>query len=99
MSSQPPGYNEALAAPLDARDTHNPNINVTNPQGETRRSSDLPPGGGHNLDRQISNASTISTASSGGIPHVEGMDEEQRMELDDEMRELPEGWVRCFDPA
>lgn len=99
MSNLPPGYTEAVKAPLDAREGHGPNINVTNPQGETRRSAELPPGGGSHLDRQISNASTISTVSSTGMPEVEGMDEEQRKELDDEMRDLPEGWVRCFDPA
>lgn len=48
-------------------------------------------GGGANLSR------THSNSSEGGDP-FEGMSPEERREMADEYRELPEGWVKCWDP-
>ena len=42
-------------------------------------------------------ARTASASSEGGDP-FEGLSEEERRELADEYRELPEGWVKCWDP-
>lgn len=62
-----------------------PQVNVTAPQD--------------NLSRQRSNASTASTTSEPDVTHLApGMTEDGRRSMDDERRELPEGWVRCFDP-
>ena len=31
------------------------------------------------------------------VPHVEGMNDSARRSMEDEERELPEGWIRQFD--
>lgn len=42
-------------------------------------------------------ARTQSNASDGGDP-FEGMSADERREMADEYRELPDGWVKCWDP-
>lgn len=92
--SAPPPYDHAVTQPANQRGQ--PALNVTNPFGETHRanSADALNDTG-NLQRMRSNDSTAS--SDGGF----GMGEEPnetRRSMDDEMRDLPKGWVRCFDP-
>lgn len=41
---------------------------------------------------------TISTVSSDGDAGAGLIDDETRISMDDERRDLPQGWVRCFDP-
>ncbi|KAI9639185.1 uncharacterized protein MKK02DRAFT_39475 [Dioszegia hungarica] len=91
-SDAPPSYYNAV--------THSqPQVNVTNPSGGTSAPS-ATAGPVHDLalERQRSNASTASSASDND--HLApGMTESGRRSMDDEARELPSGWVRCFDPA
>jgi hypothetical protein len=51
----------------------------------------------NNLERVRTNESAVSSVSSNGTLGGE-LDEDTRKSLDDERRDLPEGWVRCFDP-
>jgi len=89
MSSQPPPYEAATQS--GAR----PNVAVTNPFGETRSASMASEQ--NNLERVRTNESAVSSVSSNGTLGGE-LDEDTRKSLDDERRDLPEGWVRCFDP-
>ncbi|ORY29680.1 hypothetical protein BCR39DRAFT_588260 [Naematelia encephala] len=77
---------------------HNPELNVTDPTGHT----DLPRTASqsdtqHPFQRSQSNSS-ISTVSSSGLGADDLVGDEGRRSMDDEARELPPGWVRCFDP-
>lgn len=87
MSDNPPSYYNAMS---------HPQVAVTNPSGNTAPPSSTA-GPVHDLSRQRSNASTASTVSD--HDHLlPGMTEDGRRSMDDEQRELPSGWVRCFDP-
>jgi hypothetical protein len=48
--------------------------------------------GGNNLER------STSATSQGGDP-FEGLSPEEQREFADEYRDLPEGWVKCWDPT
>ena len=92
MSNAPPPY--AVAA---GQQQAQPAVNITNPGGATHRanSSDMMNKG--QLNRMKSNDSMVS--SDGGYdPHVSDLKEDDRISMSDEMRDLPKGWVRCFDP-
>jgi hypothetical protein len=47
---------------------------------------------GSNLTR-----STSATSDNGGDP-FEGLSPDEQREFADEYRDLPEGWVKCWDP-
>jgi hypothetical protein len=85
----PPSYDTA---------THDqPAVRVTTPAGGTQpASSDASrPGGG--LHRSRTNDSDSSDSDDGMLsPGL--VNEEGRRSMDDERRDLPPGWVRCFDP-
>jgi hypothetical protein len=87
MSDNPPSYYNAMS---------HPQVAVTNPAGRTAPAQAGPV---HDLERQRSNASTASTVSDDNDHLAPGMTEDGRRSMDDEQRELPTGWVRCFDPA
>ena len=68
-----------------------------NPQGGTQRAN--PNQGGQqrgNLNRMQS-TDTIGSMDESGMGNM-GMDENARRSMEDLGRELPKGWVRCFDP-
>ena len=48
--------------------------------------------GGNNLAR------TTSATSDTGADPFEGLSPEEQREFADEYRDLPEGWVKCWDP-
>jgi len=72
-------------------------VNITAPSGETHRASSFPQPEQNNLERSRTNESFMSTSTDGGYGNS-GIPEEGRRSMDDELRELPKGWVRCFDP-
>ena len=81
MPDLPPSYSKD--GPADARVGHD--------------TSHLDPSsarGGADMRRTTSNGSTASTVSNFDIP---GMDADTAQEMSDEQRDLPEGWVRCWD--
>lgn len=88
-TDKPPAYDSAIGQG-DGR----PNVNVTTPSGEVRSANEMPTGG--NLERSKTN-DTISSYESDTFSPA-GVDKEAIHEMDDEQRDLPEGWVRCFDP-
>ncbi|WVR09412.1 hypothetical protein IAU60_006479 [Kwoniella sp. DSM 27419] len=49
------------------------------------------------VNRVASNASTDSSLSDDDLLQIDPRDEDTRRSMDDEQRDLPEGWVRCFD--
>ena len=65
---------------------------VSNPDARTTNGGSNGNGNGADLTR-----STSASSEGGGDP-FEGLSEEERRELADEYRELPEGWVKCWDP-
>ncbi|ORX38308.1 hypothetical protein BD324DRAFT_620388 [Kockovaella imperatae] len=88
--SGPPTYEAATA------DRHQPQLAVTNPQGQTTSPAAAAntSGNDHDLSRVRSN----DTVSSVGSTFVDQIGEDGRRSMDDERRDLPPGWVRCFDP-
>ena len=87
----PPDYNAATTAPA---------MQLTNPQGATMNpANDTANQHGvqkpNQLERMESNVSSLP--SEDGLTVDDGLDEEGRRSFDDEHRDLPEGWVRCFD--
>ena len=95
MSGQPPSYDTAVTNPA-----HNPALKVTDPTGHTNSQASLGNSVSTNgLTRSTSATSyaSVDTVSSVGSPE-RLVDDDGLRELDDEMRELPKGWVRCFDP-
>lgn len=46
----------------------------------------------------LNRTETNSTDVEGGGDPFEGMSEDERREMADEYRELPDGWVKCWDP-
>ncbi|EIW68415.1 hypothetical protein M231_00264 [Tremella mesenterica] len=93
----PPSYQTTMAQPA---------LNITSPSGVTHPANSDPALANtgpvhrpsHNrADSDASSMSDISDASEAGLtPGL--VDEEGRRSMDDEQRELPQGWVRCFDP-
>jgi hypothetical protein len=79
--------NTMSAAPpsYDAVTSHAPN-------GQGQRDSNHLQAGGHNLERTSS-----ATSDAGGDP-FEGLSPDEQREFADEYRDLPEGWVKCWDP-
>jgi hypothetical protein len=92
-SDQPPSYQNAVGS------SQAPALNVTEPSGETHRASSFPQPQQqhHGLERTTSNESFASDLSSDGGLGA-NIPEDGRRSMDDEMRDLPKGWVRCFDP-
>lgn len=87
MSNLPPSY-DAVAG--------SPKINVTAPQGQSGKQNPASPA---DLRRQRTNESVSSVDSREFLQaRHDGMDDDERRSFDDEHRDLPEGWVRCFDP-
>ncbi|WVW85398.1 hypothetical protein I302_107436 [Kwoniella bestiolae CBS 10118] len=87
--------------PYQPGDTR-PNVSVTNPSGDVRTASqdavqtqnDRP---GH--QRTPSNVSDLSDLTDEEDQNkLDPKEVEMRRSMDDEQRDLPEGWVRCFDP-
>lgn len=87
-SSAPPPYESAVNQ--DGR----PALNVTNPQGQTQKATSADQPG--NLRRMQSSDSVSSVSTAGEYGGT--LDDDERRSLDDAGRELPKGWVRCFDP-
>ena len=81
MTDRPPQYTKD--GPADARVANDPN--------HLGPSSAMT---GADMARSTSRGSTASTVSAFDIP---GMDEDTAQEMSDERRDLPEGWVRCWD--
>jgi hypothetical protein len=93
----PPAYNTAVQQPA-------PGVQITTPRGEhhldpmAQTHAATRPAGGR--ERASSNASTLSSVSDdsdNGLGVRDLVGEEGRRSMDDEARELPDGWVRCFD--
>ena len=85
----PPSYDTA---------THGqPAVQVTTPAGNTQPASADVSNGGGGLERSRTNE-TVSSISSDDLLSPGLVDEEGRKSMDDERRDLPDGWVRCFDP-
>ena len=93
MSDAPPSYTAATG------NKATPGVQVTDPQGETHRanSTSVVSGQRPGHARASSDAGSMLSDVSDGDLHLPGTDESRRS-MDDERRELPEGWVRCFDP-
>lgn len=91
----PPSYDDATAndaRPSPGLASRNPFVSVTDPGGH----SGNPDTKDHGLYRADSNDSGHSHIDSYKAERL--MDDDKLREMDDEMRELPDGWVRCFDP-
>jgi hypothetical protein len=94
-SDAPPSYDNAINS-----NAQGPALNITAPGGETHRASSFseqPAQSGHNLERATSNESFMSDSTDGGLGARSSIPEDGRRSMDDEMRDLPKGWVRCFD--
>lgn len=83
-SDPPPPYQPADASSKS-------NLQTTAPQGVTQSAS----AGGNAMQRSPANMSGISDTSTEGTDI--DLNDELR-DMDDEQRDLPPGWVRCFDP-
>ncbi|OXB35729.1 hypothetical protein J007_04557 [Cryptococcus neoformans] len=83
-SDPPPPYQPADASGKS-------NLQATAPQSTTQSAS----AGGNTMQRSPTNMSEISHTSSEG--NDIDLNDELR-DMDDEQRDLPPGWVRCFDP-
>ena len=94
MSAPPPNYQTATQTGPNA--SIRPALNVTSPQGETHRAKSNEGQHPGNLRRGRSN-DTIDTISTDGGYDEGPVDEDGRRSMDDLGRELPKGWVRCFD--
>jgi hypothetical protein len=100
MTSEPPSYNDAIRAPPPGPASGVPAISVSGPPGGSSAS-----GQGHGLsveERERAQAQhdasdSDSSDDEDGLLHPE-MTESDRRSFDDEYRDLPEGWVRCWDP-
>jgi hypothetical protein len=89
----PPSYHAAVQ-----QNTNAPSLNVTGTNGVTHRQNSVPSVPQHQgLERVASNESYMSDSTDGGL-HASHVPDDDRMSMDDEFRELPKGWVRCFDP-
>lgn len=83
-SDPPPPYQPADASGKS-------NLQATAPQVATQSAS----AGRNPMQRSPTNISEISNTSSEGT----GIDlNDELRDMDDEQRDLPSGWVRCFDP-
>ena len=92
----PPSYETALTQPPNQAAAR-PGVSVTSPQGQTRSASSDQAAGTAPLARTTANESLASVSTDGGLGAEDLIGEEGRRSLDDERRDLPEGWVRCFD--
>lgn len=93
MSAQPPSYEDATG-----RST--PSINVT--AAPAQSSSSAQNTGAHTHTHgpnhnEFEDDSSDDGMDSDGLLHPLKDDVEGRKSMDDEYRELPEGWIRCFD--
>lgn len=92
MSGAPPPY-EAATSGLA------PSINVTSAPSQPSSSTQSATGShshgpNHN---EFEDDSSEDEMDSDGMLHPLKNDVEGRKSMDDEYRELPEGWIRCFD--
>ncbi|KAL7422381.1 hypothetical protein Q5752_003027 [Cryptotrichosporon argae] len=93
--SPPPSYERTAPAPAPA-------LEVTTPAG-AHVLPDASAGGVRPRHARTGSAASAASDTSeltddeGGGLHP-GLDEDGRRSMDDERRDLPEGWVRCFDP-
>lgn len=92
MSGAPPPY-EAATGGLA------PSINVTSapsqPSSSTQHATGSHSHGAHH--NEFEDDSSEDEMDNDGMLHPLQNDVEGRKSMDDEYRELPEGWVRCFD--
>lgn len=92
MSGAPPPY-EAATGGLA------PSINVTSAPSQPSSSAQHATGshshGPHH--NEFEDDSSEDEMDSDGMLHPLKNDVEGRKSMDDEYRELPEGWIRCFD--
>ncbi|KAJ9104800.1 hypothetical protein QFC19_003941 [Naganishia cerealis] len=96
MSNEPPSYQQAVSTSGAGLA---PTINVSSApsQGPSQASTSAPNhshGSNHN---EFEDDSSDDGMDSDGMLHPSKDDIEARKSMDDEYRELPEGWVRCFD--
>ncbi|WWC63520.1 uncharacterized protein I303_106123 [Kwoniella dejecticola CBS 10117] len=75
-----------------------PNVSVTNPQGDVRSASSDAAQARPGHQRNMSNVSDVTDLTDEEEPKLDDKEIETRRSMDDEQRDLPEGWVRCFDP-
>ncbi|WWC90578.1 uncharacterized protein L201_005514 [Kwoniella dendrophila CBS 6074] len=77
-----------------------PNVSVTTPLGDVRSASSdaVTQGNRPAHQRNISNASDVSDLTDEEPQQLDPKEVDIRRSMDDEQRDLPEGWVRCFDP-
>jgi len=85
----PPSYDTATNG--------QPAVRVTTPAGNTQPASSDASNQGTAMERTRTNE-TESSDSSDDLLSPGLVDEEGRKSMDDERRDLPPGWVRCFDP-
>jgi hypothetical protein len=89
MSGLPPSYDAAVGG-------HAPSINVTSAPQSTSQHNPAHSHGQH-LSAFADDDSSEDEMDSHGMLHPLKDDVEARKSMDDEYRELPEGWIRCFD--
>ncbi|WWD02174.1 hypothetical protein V865_000212 [Kwoniella europaea PYCC6329] len=76
-----------------------PNVSVTTPSGDVRTTSqDAVAQNRPGHQRASSNVSDVSDLTDEEQDKLDPKEVEMRRSMDDEQRDLPEGWVRCFDP-
>lgn len=91
MSGQPPTY-EAATGGLA------PSINVSSAPSQQSTSAQHTPSHTHGPQHHdYEDDSSEDEMDSDGMLHPLKDDIEARKSMDDEYRELPEGWIRCFD--
>lgn len=89
MSNQPPTYEAATGG---LAPTSNPS------SGSAHQSTSAQPASRHNHGpHDYEDDSSEDEMDSDGMLHPLKDDVEARKSMSDEYRELPEGWVRCFD--
>ncbi len=82
MSAQPPPYHDAVKVSPPTQTGANPAISVTRPSASQAPYKD--------------NDGYDTTDDEGEMLHP-GMTDNDMKSFDDEHRDLPEGWVRCWD--
>ncbi|KAJ9108747.1 hypothetical protein QFC21_000067 [Naganishia friedmannii] len=98
MSNQPPSYQQAVSTPAAGLA---PSINVSSapsqPQGSTSAGSSAHHHNHGPHHNEFEDDSSDDGMDADGLMPPLKDDVEARKSMDDEYRELPEGWIRCFD--
>ena len=94
-SAPPPAYEAAVR-----NEQYGGPGSATSPQGgQTRQPANSPNTNQRgNLQRMMTNDSIASTDDGNHQYGKSLVEDDDRRSMDDETRDLPKGWVRCFDP-